>query len=190
MPIDIALWDEAKWKSTFFLLSKGDTQPPILGLGFLNEVPARRIFEQWHRRYGKQDRFDELRISIIEGEIHGEMPGYSVHIGPDHDNTIKRYQAAGLTVKPDVDLFILVSRIHRMNPSPESRFLQMFKEAYRRWNEYLLIPGVVKPDGSLLRYCKDLGILKREIKFRRVGDIGGDDEDSVVLERPGRHRTL
>jgi len=183
-PIDVPLWDEAKWKATFFIVSKTSSEPPILGLGFLNQVPAQRIFQQWLRRYGERDHFEELRISIVEGEIPGEQPGYSVHIGPDLDNTIKRYQAAGLTVRPDTDLFIAISRIHRMNPSPGSKNLEMFKDAYRRFHEYLLVPGVVKPDGSDLSFCRGLGILKHEIRFRRVEEIGTNDEDFAVLGEP------
>jgi hypothetical protein len=180
-PIDIGLWDKARWKSTFFIVPHSDTEPPMLGLGFLEREPAEQIFEQWHRRYGDRDRFEELRVSIIEGDIPGKRPGYSVHIGPDFRNTIKRYQAAGLTVKPDSDLFISISRINRMNPSATSKNLAMFKEAYRRFNEYLLIPGVNKPDGSVLQFSRHAGILKREISFRAVGEIGNDDEDSVVV---------
>jgi hypothetical protein len=92
-PIDIELWNEAKWLATFFMFSPG--LPPILGLGFLNKEPARKIFEKWHQRYGVRDEFEELRVSIVEGDIKGEDPGYTVHIGADTDNTLKRYREAG-----------------------------------------------------------------------------------------------
>jgi hypothetical protein len=182
MPIDVELWNEAKWRSTFFITTGGNSLPPVLGLGFLNEAPARQIFEQWHRRYGMGDAFEELRISIIEGEVPGTGSGYSVHVGPDLDNTIKRYRDAGLKVNPKTDLFVSVSRINRMNPPPTSKNLEMFKEAYRRSGVYLLVPGTSKPDGSQLKPYLDLGIVKHEIKLRRVEDIGGNDEDSVILQ--------
>lgn len=180
-PIDVDLWNKARWKSTFFIVSKSGSEPPMLGIGFLRKRPAEQIFEQWHRRYGNRDLFEELRVSIIEGDIPGKHPGYSVHIGPDVGNTIERYRAAGLAVRPDTDLFISVGRINRMNPAPTSKNLEMFKDAYRRLKQYVLVPGVVKPDGSGLQVCRDAGILKREIKFRAVSDIGSDDEDSAVL---------
>ena len=180
-PIDVDLWNEARWKSTFFIVSNTDSAPPILGIGFLNQRPAEQIFDQWHRRYGQRDRYEELRVSIIEGDIPGKRPGYSVHIGPDIQNTIERYKAAGITVKPDTDLFISISRTNRMNPSPESKNLENFKEAYGRLKEYLLIPGIVGADGSLLGFSRQAGILKREIKLRATHEIGSNDEDSVVL---------
>lgn len=180
-PIDPPLWDEARWRAVFVLVPKDGSRPPALGLAFQNEVPARQIFEQWSRRYGAIDRFDELRISIIEGDIPGERPGYSVHIGPDVKNTIARYKSAGLKV--DENTFLMsVGRIHRMNPEPGSRNLEMFKEAYNRFNQFFLILGTINPDGSGLKPIMDFGLTKSSIQFRRVEDIGPDDEDSVVLQ--------
>ena len=175
-PIDPPLWDEAMWRATFFMWTPAS--PPILGLAFLNEKPARQIFEQWHERYGKQDQFEELRISIIEGAIEGEAAGYSVHIGVDPDNTFKRYREAGLTAS---DYFMMVSRINRMNPPAESNNLEMFKRAYREFKTYFLVPGTCKPDGSQLRPMLDLSVYKNSINFRRVEDIGKNDLDSIVL---------
>jgi len=187
MPIDPTLWDKAKWRGIFFLIY--DNRPPDLGLGFLDEASARKIFEQWHQRYGERDAFEELRISIIEGDIQGEPPGYSVQIGVDIDNTIKRYRDAGLTVNSATDAFMYLSRIHRMNPSPTSKNLDMFKQAYRRYKAYTLIPAVLRPNGSDASPILDLGIYKSQIHFRRVEDIGPGDEDYAVLgsgsvERP------
>jgi SEFIR domain len=178
-PIDPELWDEAKWRGIFVRIY--ESRPPDLGLAFLNETAARRIFEQWHQRYGDRDAFEELRISIIEGEVRGEQPGYSVHVGVDLENTIKRYREAGLTVNADRDGFLTLTRIHRMNPAPGSRNLESFKQAYRHFKAYTLIPGILKPDQSDVIPFHDLGIYKSTIHFRRVDEIGPNDEDSVVL---------
>jgi len=183
-PINIPLWDEAKWRATFFMCAPH--VPPILGLGFLNEQPARDIFKEWHQRYGDGDEFEELRVSIIEGPIEGEDPGYTVHVGADPENVIKRYRQVGLTA---TDYVMLTSRINRMNPPADSQYLEMFKRAYRQFKTYFLVPGTCKPDGSQLRPMLDLRIHKSSVKFRRVEEIGPHDIDSVVLgtgrvERP------
>jgi hypothetical protein len=187
-PIDPALWDEAKWSGVFIRIY--ESGPPDLGLAFLNETAARTIFEQWHRRYGDRDVFEELRISMIEGNVQGEQPGYSVQIGIDLENTIKRYREAGLTVDSDRDGFLTLTRIHRMNPSPGSKNLEMFKQAYRHFKAYSLIPGVLKPDQSDVLPIHDLGIYKSTIHFRRVEDIGPNDEDSIVLHSGSVKRPL
>lgn len=178
IPIDVDLWNRAKWQSTFVIVS--ENLPPVLGLGFLNEQPARKIFEQWHGRYGDHDAFEELRISIIEGEITGKPPGYTVHIGTDFDNLKKRYRTAGLIVNPE-DLFLGVSRINRMNPPPESKNLEMFKQAYRHFKTYLLSPGIFNPDGPNVRPMLELGIHKNSIHFRRADEIGSNDVDAAAF---------
>jgi hypothetical protein len=177
-PIEVELWNEAKWLATFFMLSPG--LPPILGLGFLNKEPARKIFEKWHLRYGRRDEFEELRVSIVEGDIKGEDPGYTVHIGVDPDNTLKRYREAGLKTTND-SLMMMVSRLNRMHPSAESKNLQNFKREFRRSKTYLLIPGTCREDGSQLSPIIELGILKNSVLFRRVEEIGENDLDSVAV---------
>jgi hypothetical protein len=178
-PIDPTLWDEAKWRGAFYLM--GEDLPPVFGLAFQNEVAAKKIFQQWHERYGERDLFEELRISIIEGDIKGEEPGYSIHIGIDLENTIKRYREAGLSIDPNNDGFLTLTRIHRMNPSPESRNLDMFKEAYRHYKTYTLIPAILNREGTDIAPLMDLGIYKSSIHFRNVKDINQADEDYVVL---------
>jgi hypothetical protein len=68
-----------------------------------------------------------------------------------------------------------------MNPLPGSKNIEMFKQAFRLYKTYLLIPIVMKPDGSEARPILDLGIHKNTIHFRRVEDIGPHDEDGAVL---------
>src|SRR5439155_9664474 len=95
----------------------------------------------------RRDAFEELRISIIEGDIKGELPGYTVHIGIDLENTIKRYKDAGLAIDPENSMFMMVSRLNRMNPGPGSKNLEMFKDLYRHYKTYSLAPAVMKLDG-------------------------------------------
>lgn len=177
MPIDVDLWNSAKWSATFFAHQPG--RPPVLGLAFKDEASARKIFEGWHERYGDNDEYEELRVSIIEGPIKGEEPGYSVQVGSDLDAAVKRFRDAGYAF--DDDLFMFVSRINRMNPPPESKNLEMFKDLYRQYKTYFLAPGVVSDDGKDLKPLFELGIYKSKVHFRHVSDISENDIDSVVL---------
>lgn len=176
-PIDIELWDDAKWRGTFYLGYEG--QIPVLGLAFAEEKMAKRIFEGWHIRYGDNDEFEELRISIVEGEVEGEEAGYTVHIGPDWDNLLEQYKKYGF--RPQEDGVLMVSRIHRMNPAPNSRSLEMFKHFYRRFKSYKLVPGLLSTDNQKVKPFFDLAIHKRNVFFRHVEEIGENDPDTVVL---------
>jgi len=183
-PINVDLWNKAKWRGT--LIMQYDGEPPILGLGFLNEKPARQIFEEWHKRYGDRDSFEELRVSIIEGEIKGERAGYTVHIGIDFENTIKRYKNAGLEVDVKNSMFMMVSRLNRMNPAPGSKTLEIFKELYRHYKTYSLVPAVMNPDGSAVRPLLDLAIFKSTIHFRQASEIDPEHDPDGVAVGMGR----
>ena len=177
-PIDVNLWNKAKWRAIYFACSLD--QPPTLGLVFENEPAAREIFINWHERYGRNDEYEELRVSIIEGDIPGEEPGYSVHISSDPDSAIKRFRDAGYEF--DDDLLMLVSRIHRMNPPADSKNLNVFKQAYRKFKTYFLIPCIVSHNNTKIKQILKLGIYKGKIHFRNVTDIGEYDIDSVVIK--------
>jgi hypothetical protein len=129
---------------------------------------------------GCHNCYEELRISIIEGPIKGKGDGYSVHVGSDPDAAVKRFKAAGYDSYDDLVFFI--SRINRMNPSPGSTNLQLFKDRYREYKTYLLAPGVMSDDGKPPNPLFDLGIRKGQIHFRHVSEIGANDIDSVVLD--------
>ena len=187
-PINVDLWNLARWQGTFFALY--ENTPPILGLAFRNEEPARQIFEEWHKRYGPSDQFEELRISIVEGEIKGERPGYTVHVTVDFENTVKRYRAAGLTIDIENSIFATISRLNRMNPVRDSKSLEYFKEAYRIYKTYVLVPAVLSSDDSSAKPILELGIFKNTIHLRQASDINptGDPDTPVLgmgrVERP------
>jgi len=178
-PIDLELWDAAKWQATFF--GGMERHPPILGLGFTNEKAARKIFEGWHERYGDRDRLDELRISVVEGPIAGLGDGYSVHIGSDLDAAVKRFKEVGYEF--DSELFMSISRFQRMNPPAGSGNLAMFKKEYDRYKTYVLAPGIVSQDRRQVEPMYDLGIYKRKILFRQSFEIGDNDLDTVILQK-------
>lgn len=191
-PVDPDLWDRANWRATVFMFSHSGgpptlqsmNVPPILGLGFADEDAARQIFLDWRERYGSRDEFEELRVSIVEGEIPGRPPGYSVLVGADPKNLFRRYQQLGIMT--DGDFLAISSRINRMN-APNSPKLQTFKEAYQKFGAYFLAPVLVDEGGTkILKPILDMKILKGEIHFRHVSDIGDHDPDMVVLGKEKR----
>ena len=176
-PIHLELWDRARWSGTIFMWAADG--PPVLGLAFQDESAGRRIFEDWRSRYGNQDVYEELRIAIIEGDVDGEPPGYSVHIGTEPDAAVRRFRAAGFDADPSV--LAMITRIQRMTPSPSSENLLQFKRHYDKFRRYILAPGVVAADRRF-KPLLDLAIEKRVIHLRHVRDIGTNDLDSVVLK--------
>jgi hypothetical protein len=72
-PIDIPLWDQAKWRGTAFIQSE-ENSIPMLGLAFENKEPAIKIFEGWHRRYGDWDNSTNYESQLLKGTYLARNP--------------------------------------------------------------------------------------------------------------------
>lgn len=178
--IDVDLWNKAEWRATAFIHDRELKEPPSLGIVFENEEAAKEILKKWLLRLGNTDEYNELRISIIEGEVPGEEPGYTVHIGANIENIIKRADNEGLNIPKDI--FMLISRIHRMNPAQNYKNLEIFKERYNQFGSYLLKVGVI--EGEDITISHSMYLHKRDIEFREVKDIKSkDDIDAVILPK-------
>ncbi|MGG5735923.1 MULTISPECIES: toll/interleukin-1 receptor domain-containing protein [Bacillus cereus group] len=179
--IDIEKWDKAGWKGVAYLIDQTFTQPPMLVFLFENKEAAVKIFKQWLSRLGEFDNHNELRISFIEGKVPREQDGYYVHISTNIDNVMSRFKEDGVEVEDDY--IMLISRIHRMNPSKDSRNLENFKAVYGKFGCYRIMPGVVS--GEKLQWIGDeLSILKKDVLFRNVKDIKSiNDQDAAVLPK-------
>lgn len=176
--IDVTLWGPAKWSGIFY--AHDNVHPPYLALLFTEERAARKIFAQWHERLGRTDRYEELRIAIVEGDISGEEPGYSVHITANIEAIFWRADDLGLNIPKD--LVMILSRLHRMNPPDGSPNLVAFKQQYRRFGCYQLCPAVLERDG--VRLIEGMAIQKREIIFRNAADIQSiNDPDAAVIKK-------
>lgn len=179
--IDVELWDEAGWKGVAFLHDYAFKKPSSLGILFINKEMAIKIFKGWEKRLGKEDEFNELRISFVEGDVPGEQYGYYVHINSYPENIVKRVKSNDVDF--NLDLMMLVSRIHRMNPSRNSKNLQEFKDRFRHFNSYTLIPCVLR-NGNQIEVIEGLEITKKNVEFRKYSDIKSkNDLDSVLNKK-------
>lgn len=181
-PIVPELWDAAKWRGTFFMTSEDgeDGFIPCLGLGFRNRDAADKIFSGWSERYGENDSDEELRVSIIEGDVEGEEAGYSVHINTEWEATYKKLSRKNKMA--EADFMIMISRINRMNPPEGSHNLARFKEAVRQSKVFYLVAGILSEDKTTVEEFGKIRIRKSRIYFRHVDDIGKNDPDFVVLK--------
>jgi hypothetical protein len=117
------------------------------------------------------DLLDEIRISIIEGQVQGEnaRPGYSIHISPDPDAVLGRATMNDLVM--DSKLLPLFGHWNRHYPVPGNpSLLNRFKQEYERHGEFMLAPVVRRNDGQDYMDYR-LGIVKKRIQFRNLSDI-------------------
>lgn len=178
--IDIDRWNAAGWIAVAFIIDVTYQRAPVMAIVFENGEIGKQIFSGLIDRVGEVDEFEELRIAIVEGDIPGQDPGYSVQLGSDPMATMRRAEAMGEVL--EADMFVVGSRIHRMNPAADSRNLPMFKDAFYRKAAYILAPASLE-DGNLVADF-ELGIVKKSIHFRHVDELSDDDLDALVMHTP------
>lgn len=171
-PIDIPLWDKARWGGTLY--GWGSRQPPFMGLMFRDLEAGKRIFAGWHNRWGREDVMDTLRVAIITGIYKSNPHHYGVIVGPNVDQ-ISADLSSG-------DIFSMVSRINRMTPESSAN-LTNFLSVFKRFGAFFLVPAQLPANGQEepeIGY--QFGVLKRHLHIRPAWQIGENDHDIVVLD--------
>lgn len=182
--IDVDLWNKASWNGTGFL-GQSEKIPPTLLFAYKNIDAGIKIFKQWQKYYKEYDKNDEIRISIIEGEIQNEKPGYSVHINSNFDFKFHQFEKAGIVKSPEEMLLMTIGRFNRMNTqNGKSKYLDMFKDDYDRFGMYFIAPAKYDESSGGITPYLEYKILKKSIIFKNVEDITKDDFDYVALKDP------
>ena len=179
------LWQEARWSATTYKWHPTSEAPPIMGLVFDNTEAGLEIFRDAERQMNHEDRFEEIRVSIIEGPVPGEehRPGYSVHICADPEALAAHATAEDFVVDPSIVPFL--GQWNRHYPVPgQPNLLERFKREFSKHNEFLLAPVVRRADGMLYPEPK-LGIIKNIVQFRDLSQIvAADDPDAAAHVLP------
>ena len=176
------LWREAKWSSMNFQFHPKSEVPPILGVVFENAEKGKELFGAFAKSCNHSDRFEELRISIIEGSPEGQRPGYSVHIGPEMEMLQAMATAEDIEISNStMPFFGQMSRMYPIAGQPS--MLRRFKQEYEKHKQFLFAPAVKRADGQLwIEHM--LGVEKSLITFRDLKDVRPDDIDAVALALP------
>ena len=105
-PIDVPLWDRAKWNGTLFLWTEPLDEPPILAIAFKDGEAGQEIFRKWKDKWGDEYVDNMIRVAIITGLSERNPSTYSVAIGPDFRRV----------VNDGNKVFTFLSRMNRMTP--------------------------------------------------------------------------
>ena len=166
--IDTYLWDQAKWKGFGFFVEP-------LGMGIFiayeNEETGKKIFDNWIKRVGKEDKNELIKITIVKGVDKNNPFRYRVHISSNIDE--KSFQS--------VNLFVLTSRIHEMNASSSTNLNNLIN-SFNTLKQYRLCPAKLIDNGKIEPYF-DRAILKRTLYIKNAWEIGEHDLERVVIKK-------
>ncbi len=177
--INLELWNKAEWGSTAYLCGGA---PPVMLIGYKNIESGIDIFKEWNNYYKDHDKNDEIRISIIEGDIPKELPGYSVHINSNHEFKMKQFESHGGMNSPNDYMMLTLSRFNRMNPEGgKSQYLELFKSEYRKYGHYFIAPCAYDENTCTIIPYLEYKILKKQLIFKNSKSISNDDIDYVVI---------
>jgi hypothetical protein len=179
------LWQKARWMATTYRWHPQSERPPSMGIVFEDAEAGNQLFQGLKAAYNQTDRFEEMRISIIEGSPPGQKFGYSVHICPDPDALA--LHATGEDVVLNQNLVPFLGKWNRAYPipgSPPVPLLTRFKEEFAKHGQFMLAPVVRRNDGQDY-FDPHLGIIKHTIQFRQLSDITSEsDIDAMALLMP------
>jgi hypothetical protein len=178
--IDVPLWDQAGWRGVTYSYQEG--RLPAMGFAFENRDAGRQVLRELRQATGPIDTFELIRIAIIEGDIPGEQPGYTVLITPNLDGIVAKARAEG--EQPPTDSVIMSGLFRRIGPTTASRSVGQFKDAFAKYHRYSLV-GASLSDRSI---DFDVAIEKTLIVFKHVSQIGENDVDQMIFARETRQR--
>ena len=148
-------WCRAGWIGTTFQLHPQSKRPPIAGLIFSDWRQGVNLFRSWVDTVGNADENDDIRVAILEGDLPGTTPGYTIRISP----SLNEY------LEDDDPDRMQVGQVARMHPqfgnAPD--MMPRFEEEYAKHGEFMMAPVVQRDDGQFYMNI-NAGIIKRDLR--------------------------
>lgn len=168
--IETELWDAARWRG--MAVGIYEDFPPGLLLLFENETPARKIFENWRKEFGKKDEKGILRIGLLTGVDKRKPSSYSIVVSTNVEKAIK-------DPKP-FEQAVVVTRAKRMDMA-DPKNLELFFAAHRAFHCYFLAPAILQGGGQAPKIIRDLPLFKDDLSVREAWRVGDHDPDFIAL---------
>lgn len=169
-PIQLDLWNKAGWHGTAFIVHP-QMPGPLLALHFRDADAAKRIFEDWRERWGREGSDENIRLSIVTGVTKNEPFAYSMHVAPVFRPGLVQ---SGKT-------FLSLSRYMRLNATTPDN-LNNFLVAYRKSGSFGFVPAITSAGQTFPEPLFDLIQPRRKLEVRPAWTIGEHDPDLSVLQ--------
>lgn len=160
-PINLELWNEAKWKGMVYLLPNPlypyGPSVPTLGFIFRNYNAAIKIFNDFQNTYKNISADEYMRLTFIIPPLPKECyvnsdpnysygKGYFVYLGPNYDEAAKRVIAIDGMISGT--LIAGISRYIWVDELNGSTFRNMFRKLVESNPEFKIIPVGLRDEGK------------------------------------------
>jgi hypothetical protein len=138
---------------------------------FTNEEKAKAIFNNWINLFGREDKDDNIRVSVIQGFSKANPLWYKFVVSrnlPDPKISKGKH-------------ILNAGRTHNMTPQSLNN-LNGFIEAFNRWGFYLFAPSFIKDKTTFPpEIFIDHGIVKNSFINKHAWEIGPADPEIIGL---------
>lgn len=172
-PINMALWDKARWRGLGFAALPGNPPIPELILIFEDSEAGAKIFRGWQKRLGKADQDEWIGLTLITGIDSSHPSYYRLAIGVNEEYFTHMNKPKGP--------FALVYRMQDMTPVDSTnidRFLFFYKKAGR----YRLTYNLLAPTQPISPYANNIFLEKRRLRIVPAWQIGHNDPTCAALK--------
>lgn len=166
--INDELWNAATWKGFGFF---ADVQGLGIFIAYENGEAGKKIFDNWITKFGKEDKNEQIKITIIKGVDKNNPFWYRVHISSNVDTDL-------LT---EGNVFVSASRFHEMNAENPTNITNLIN-GYNYYKRFRLCPAKITSSGELEPYL-DKAILKQNLFVKNAWEINRLDLDSAAIKK-------
>ncbi|MFA6421944.1 MAG: hypothetical protein WCV92_00870 [Candidatus Buchananbacteria bacterium] len=169
--IEDHIWNDAGWEGVAYLVHP--EQPPVVALMFTNEEKAKVIFSNWVGLFGREDKDDIIRVSVIQGYSKSNPLWYKFVVSRNLPDPKASHGKRLLNV----------GRTHNMTPE-SLKNLNGFVDSFERWGFYLFAPSFIKDKNSFPpEIFFDHGIVKKSFINKHAWEIGPIDPEIIGLRQ-------
>ncbi|WP_316740647.1 hypothetical protein [Pedobacter antarcticus] len=167
--IDNQLWDGANWRALGNALYPGNRF--VIFMAFEDISMGEKIFDDWIDKFGREDKNEVIRLTIIKG-IDKKNP-FHYRVGISKSVEIE-------TIK-NKDIFHTVFRGLTVQPNDHDNLDKMVN-SFNTIKEFLFCPATFDVETKRIDICFDKGIVKRKLIVKSAWEIGLQDMDRASID--------
>jgi len=167
--INTKLWDDANWRALGNALYFDNRF--VIFMAFENIAKGEKIFEEWIEKFGKEDKDEVIKITIIKGIDEKKPFHYRVGIS----------KTVEIDTMSNNEVFHNVSRGLTVHPNDHDNLDKMVS-GLKSVKEFLFCPAAFDTKTNKIEIRFNKAIVKRKLTVKWAWEIGLQDMDRASID--------